>query len=112
MSVANLPTSDSYYDYLISRLKNPIEAAAYIEAILEEEDPEPTLLKSALLDVIEAFSRTELSLEQAEVQRQKLDHVLSLSGSQAIYGLMTWLDDLGLKLSVSIQDQDSDNPDD
>lgn len=102
--VANLPTSDSYYNYLILRLKNSEEATAYITEILEEDDPEPTLLKSALLDVLEAFSRERITLEQAKVLRQKLDEVLSQSGSNAIYGLATWLNELGLKLTVSIQE--------
>jgi len=106
MRVANLQKSDSYQDYLISRLKDPEEAAAYIEAILEEEDPEPTLLKSALLDVVEAFSKTTISPEQAESQRQKLDDILIQSGSQAIYGLASWLSEMGLQLSVSVQNED------
>ncbi len=102
----NSPKSDSYYDYLIKSLQNPEEAAAYIEAILEEEDPEPTLLKSALLDVVEAFSKTTMSSEQAELQRQKLDDILAQSGSQAIYGFASWLGEMGLQLSVSVQNQD------
>lgn len=106
MRVANLPKSDSYYDYLISRLKNSEEAAAYVEAILEEEDPEPTLLRSALHDVVEAFSKTTMSFEQAELQRQRLDEILSQPGSQAIYGLASWLNEIGLKLSVTVQAQD------
>lgn len=106
MRVANLPKSDSYQDYLISRLKNPEEAAAYIAAILEEKDPEPTLLKSALLDVVEAFSKTTMSSEQAESQQQKLDEILSQAGSQAIYGLASWLSEMGLQLSISVQNQD------
>ena len=98
--------SDSYYDYLIKSLQAPEEAAAYIAAILEEEDPEPTLLKSALLDVVEAFSKTTMSPEQAESQRHQLDDVLSQSGSQAIYGLASWLSEMGLQLSVNVQNQD------
>ena len=98
--------SDSYYDYLIKSLQAPEEAAAYIAAILEEEDPEPTLLKSALLDVVEAFSNTTLSSEQAESQRNKLDDIFSQSGSQAIYGLASWLNEMGLQLSVNVQTQD------
>lgn len=98
--------SDSYYDYFIKSLQKPEEAAAYIEAILEEEYPEPNLLKSALLDVVEAFSNTTLSSEQAESQRQKLDDLLSQSGSQAIYGLASWLSEMGLQLSISVQNQD------
>lgn len=107
MSSAKVETKVKFEDYLIRSLQNPIEAAAYIEAILEEEEPGPTLLKSALLDVVEAFSRTTLSPEQAEAQRQKLDDVLSKPGSQAIYGLAIWLNEMGLKLGVSVQDEDA-----
>ncbi len=38
--------------YLIESLKDPEEAAAYIETILEAADPEPQLLSSALQDVV------------------------------------------------------------
>lgn len=107
MANVNMQASNSFHDYLIKSLQDRNHAAVYIEAILEEEDPEPTLLKSALLDVVEAFSQTTLSDEQAELQKQKLDHVLSLTGSQAIYGLMTWLNEMGLTLGVNIQEQDS-----
>jgi len=55
-----------------------------------------------------AFSRTTLSPEQAELQRQKLDDVLSEPGSQAIYVLAIWLNELGLKLGVSVQDEDAE----
>jgi DNA-binding phage protein len=106
MSSGRAKTTVRFEDYLIRSLQDPVEAAAYIEAILEEEEPGPTLLKSALLDVVEAFSRTTLSPEQAESQRQKLDDVLSKPGSQAIYGLAVWLNEMGLKLSVSVQDED------
>jgi len=41
--------SDSYHDYLVRSLQDPEEAAADLEAILEEENPEPELLKVALL---------------------------------------------------------------
>jgi DNA-binding phage protein len=107
MSSNKVETKVKFEDYLICSLQDPIEAAAYIEAILEEEEPGPTLLKSALLDVVEAFSRTTLSPEQAELQRQKLDDVLSKSGSQAIYGLAIWLNEVGLKLGVSVQEEDT-----
>ncbi|MDX2243773.1 MAG: transcriptional regulator [Leptolyngbyaceae cyanobacterium bins.302] len=112
MTSANSQNRSSFHEYLIKSLQNPEEAAAYIEAVLEEEDPEPILLKSALLDVVEAFSKARLSPEQAELQRQKLDHVLSLHGSQAIYGLMTWLNDIGLTLSVTVQAQEATTQDD
>ena len=106
MNSAKISQKISFHDYLIESLQKHAEAAAYIEAILEEEDPEPTLLKSALLDVVEAFSNTTLSSEQAESQRNKLDDIFSQSGSQAIYGLASWLSEMGLQLSVNVQNQD------
>ncbi len=42
-----MPKSVSYKEYLISRLKDPLEAAGYIEAILEEDDPEPWRIEYA-----------------------------------------------------------------
>ena len=104
MSVAKIPTSDSYHNYLIARLQTSSEAAAYLDAILEEEDPEPTLLKSALLDIVEALSKTQLAPQAAELQQQKLDEILALPGSLAIYGLAAWLQGLGLKLTVTVAD--------
>lgn len=107
MSSVKAKTKVKFHDYLIQSLQDPVAAAAYITAIFEEEEPGPTLLKSALLDVVEAFSQTTLSPEQAESQRQKLDDILSKSGSQAIYGLAIWLSEMGLKLGVSVQDEDA-----
>ncbi len=102
-----MKTKVKFEDYLIRSLQDPVEAAAYIAAIFEEEEPEPTLLKNALLDVVEAFSRTTLSPEPAESQRQKLDDILSKPGSQAIYSLAIWLNEMGLKLGVNVQDKDA-----
>lgn len=44
-------TSRDYQEYLVNSLKDPERAAGYIAAILEESDPEPELLASALDDV-------------------------------------------------------------
>lgn len=67
MKNVKAPTSDSYSDYLVSRLKDPSYAALYLETHFEEEeDPDPKLLKLALTDVLEALSRSKLSPEQTE----------------------------------------------
>lgn len=48
MKNVKAPTSDSYQDYLISRLKDPTYAALYLETHVEEdEDNEPELLRQA-----------------------------------------------------------------
>lgn len=90
-----MPKSLPYRDYLIKALKDPMHAASYIEAILEEKDPEPNLLKAALQDVAEALGN--------EQQLAKLDRILSVEGSAEIYNLSLWLEELGLKLTVTVK---------
>lgn len=106
MKNVKVPVSDSYHDYLIKSLQDPEEAAAYLEAILEEEDPEPELLKVALLDVAEALGQAEDASEKRKFYSKKLDEILSQSGSQEVYALTNWLNSFGLKLTVAIADQE------
>lgn len=98
-----MPTSDSYQDYLIESLKDPEEAAAYIEAILEAEDPEPELLLSALKDVIDAHVRMSNLSEEAKQNWEKFDKMLSERGSFEIYSLVALLDSLGFRLAVTVK---------
>ncbi|MBW4470951.1 MAG: hypothetical protein KME45_11195 [Stenomitos rutilans HA7619-LM2] len=57
MKNVKTPTSDSYHDYLVSRLKAQSYAALYLETHFEEEEtPDPGLLKLALSNVSEALS--------------------------------------------------------
>ena len=76
-----MPTSDSYHPYLISHLKEPSYAALYIEAILEEKDPEPELLQVALSNVTEALAEGKMTPEEAKQHIEKLDELLSEKGS-------------------------------
>ena len=47
-----MPTYKSYHSYLIESLKDPLEAAAYLDAVLEDGDFDHILL--ALKNVAEA----------------------------------------------------------
>ena len=99
-----------YHPFLIESLsKNPQLAAAYIAATLEEEAPEPELLKRALGDVAEALGQPKMTAEQYELHLKKLDELLSDQGSNAIYNLGTWLNALGLKLTVAVCTDTEDN---
>ena len=106
MSVVNAPTSDSYHDYLIKSLRDPEEAAAYIEAILEEIDPEPELLGKALGNVAEALGKAGASANATNLYEKQLSQILSLTGSQTVYSLANWLNELGLKLTVTVAEQE------
>ena len=105
-----MPKSLPYHPFLIESIrKNPGLAAAYITATLEEEEPEPELLKRALSDVAEALGQPKMTPEQYELHLKKLEELLSQQGSDAIYYLGTWLNALGLKLTVAVCTDTEDN---
>lgn len=105
-----MPKSLPYHPFLIESLrKKPELAAAYITATLEEEAPEPELLKRALSDLAEALGQPKMSPEQYELHLKTLDELLSQQGTDAIYNLGTWLNALGLKLTVAICTDTEDN---
>lgn len=103
MKKVKMPTSDSYQDYLVESLKDPEEAAAYIEAILEAENPEPELLSSALKDVIDARLRMNNLSEQVKLNWEKLHEILSNSSGAEIYSLVALLDALGFRVAVNLK---------
>ena len=54
-----MSTYKSYHSYLIESLKDPLEAAAYLDAVLEDGDFDHILL--ALKNVAEAQCRSQPS---------------------------------------------------
>lgn len=104
MKKVKTPTSDSYQNYLVESLKDAEEAAAYIEAILEVENPEPQLLSSALNDVIDARLRINNLSDVAKLNWERLKQMLLNSSGAEIYQLVALLDTLGFKLSVNLKE--------
>ena len=102
MKEVKMPTSDSWLDSLIESLKDPEEAAAYIEVALEleEKDPQPDMLRLTLKDVVEARVRLNNLSEEAKRSYEKLDKILSETGGAEIYGLVELLDVLGFRIAV------------
>jgi DNA-binding phage protein len=76
---------------------------------LEEKEPEPELLRLALSNVAEALGELNMSSEQANLHREQLDKLLSHEGIEAIYNLANWLNNLGLKLTVSVSEEAEDS---
>ena len=91
--------SISYQSSVIERLRNPAYAAAYLNAILEEIDPEPNLLQSALLNIAEALG-DRLDPAVLDTHKDRLTVLLSNSNPLSIVDLMTWLEPFGLRLLV------------
>ncbi|MEW6494692.1 MAG: transcriptional regulator [Cyanobacteriota bacterium] len=104
MKNVKIPTSDSWQDALVESLKDPLETAGYIEAILEEKDPEPELLRAALKDVLDARVQMHNLSEEAKICYEKLDKFLLETGGSEIYSLVELLDALGFRIAIAPKD--------
>jgi DNA-binding phage protein len=101
MKTMKMPTSDSYTEFLIESLKDIEHAAHFIEAILEEEDPEPELLRNALRKVVEAHFRSNHQSPKVSSLYQQFDKILTESGCAEIYAFVQFLDAMGLKIAIA-----------
>ncbi len=90
----------SYESGLKASLINSEEAAAYLDAALEENDQEVFLL--ALRDIAEArgFSRVA---QDTLLNRENLYRMLSTTGNPQLSSLMTLLRSIGLRLAVEVE---------
>ena len=87
----------NYEQGLKEALKDPIEAAAYLSAALEEGERDVFLL--ALKDVAAAHGLSQLARE-AELNRENLYRMLSQGGNPQLSSLQSLLDALGFRLAV------------
>lgn len=96
-----MPKSKSYHEGLIEDIKNPLEAASYIEVVLEEGDPK--MLSKALKNIIEAQGGIEKFSSQIQECYQKLNQILLEKGEINFIYLNTLLNALGLQLTVQVK---------
>ncbi len=97
-----MPRSKSYQQALIEALKDPLEAQEYLNAALEDDDPEVFLL--ALRDVAEAKLGSVSQLaDLTHLNREHLYRMLSDQGNPAFSSLHTILSSLGFRLKVETQ---------
>ena len=89
-----------YEDSLMKSLKNPVEAAAYLTAHLEDDSPyaEETFLL-ALQDVAKAYGIRTVA-KQAKLGRESLYKTLSGSVNPKFNTLKNILDSVGLKMTI------------
>jgi DNA-binding phage protein len=68
----NAPRDASFDDYLVKTMKDPAEAVAYIEAVMEQDDPAALLV--ALRQVAKAHGMAEVARLQTWVTRPSSKH--------------------------------------
>ena len=92
--------STSYRKGLLEDLADPVEAAAYLNAAMEDASPEGFLL--ALRDVAEAVGMTRVA-RGAKLNRENMYRMLSRRGNPQLASLASLLDKMGLKLAVEVK---------
>ena len=87
-----------YEPWLIERLKNPLEAAAYLEAVLEDGDQAAIML--ALRQVAQARGGVAKIARKAKLTREATYKMLSKSGNPELRSLSAVLKATGLRIAV------------
>ena len=97
-----MPTHKSYHSYLIESLKDPIEAATYLNAILEDGDLEHILL--ALKNVAEAQKDLVNYGNNHQFNWERYSQISSDQEPIELLAIVALLNQLGLKLSVTVRE--------
>jgi probable addiction module antidote protein len=88
----------TYQEDLVESLKDPREAAAYLNAAMEDGDRALFLL--ALRNVAEAHGGMSAVSQKTQLNRESLYRMLSKKGNPEIKSIFTLLDSMGLKLTI------------
>ena len=99
-----IPKSLSYHEFLIKSLQDDEDIAAYLEAALEEQNPEPELLSRVMSHVIEAKIQNNQLSNLARLNYDKLKKILDQSGGTEIYTFVELLNTLGFEFSVKVKE--------
>lgn len=90
----------SYEKTALQGLTDPVEAAAYVEAVLELDDPAALLV--ALRQVAKAHGMAEVA-RRADVGEKTLFRALSAEGNPTLTTVQKVLHAVGLRLSVTAE---------
>ena len=94
--------TEKYEDNLKKDLLDPIEAAEYLNAALEDGSKEVFLM--ALKDIADAKGISEIA-RKTKLNRENLYRILSTQGNPKLKSLTSILHSVGLKLSVEVENQ-------
>jgi probable addiction module antidote protein len=89
----------SYKEHLLKALRDPEEAAAYLDACLEDEDLHVFLL--ALKDVAEARGGMSKLSKKSSLNRQSLYRSLSRTGNPKMANVCSILTSLGMEMHIT-----------
>ena len=90
----------SYKDDLLESLTDPEEAREYLNAALQDENPEVFLL--ALRDIVEANSSMSELAKGTNRNRESLYKTLSEKGNPQLNSIRSILSNLGFRLAIEV----------
>ena len=90
--------SKSYQSGLLESLKDTTEAVEYLNAALEDGEPEVFLL--ALRNVVDSYGGMGKLAASTSLNRENLYRMLSTKGNPEFFSLSTVLDAIGFRLAV------------
>jgi DNA-binding phage protein len=93
----------SYKPYLIKSLKDPAEAAAYLDIVLEDGDLEHIVL--ALKNVAEARRNRVDNSNEPDPVWETCYRLLDQGKTPELSSVLALLNELGLKLSVTAKEE-------
>ena len=94
----NAPRDVDFDDYIVEAMKDPVEAAAYIEAVIGLDDPAALLM--ALRHVAKAHGLADVA-RRARLGDKTLFKALSANGNPTLSTVQKVLAAVGLRLSVT-----------
>ncbi|VEG91785.1 helix-turn-helix domain-containing transcriptional regulator [Legionella spiritensis] len=92
----------NYHDYLIESIKDPSEAAGYLNAVLNDGDIDGFL--EALRNVIEAYGGMTKLSEKISRGRNSVYKTISVKGNPYLRDTNEILQALGFHLSITLDD--------
>jgi DNA-binding phage protein len=98
-----MTTHKSYKSYLIESLKDPAEAAAYVDVVLEDSNLEHIIL--ALKNVAEARRSQGDNANEPDPAWENCERLLDQGKTPELRSVLALLNELGLKLSVTAKEE-------
>lgn len=90
----------SYDDYIAEEMRDPVEAAGYLDVCLE--DSEPGVFMMAVRDVVNANGGIAAVAKKTGLNRENLYKMLSPGGNPRFDSLLAILSGLGFVLHVGL----------
>jgi DNA-binding phage protein len=98
-----MTTHKSYKSYLIESLKDPEEAAAYLDAVLEDGNLEHIVM--ALINVAKARRSLVDNFNEPDPAWENCDRLLDQGKTPELSAILALLNELSLKLSVTAKEE-------